>query len=375
MTGKVRLSREFGDELAEIRDRTTLIEPRIQDLRKKRLSFESHIGPIAYVARMVDVPQDTMVFYAIMLLVFVADPLAVTLTIACNMALISFWDVKRPGFRTRADSDTPGLLESMVDRARSVAMLAYRETFEQEKPATQRRRAAGTKGNRRQEEVRRQDTSGTQGARQLAYPGVIIAIACLSAAAAGRRWLAAPETMTIKTRMYRTTIVLLLLAGCASAPPPAREPPSVPLEPAVPVPAPEAVVPPAESVEPAVPEPRPAAPAPRMQGLEAFAELNDEKLLFVYPGMSMVAVERIMGGRQSGSYLNPYKRQTIATVDGEVHEVLFYLTRPPRTGRQVTESQLTPVIFANNRVVAIGRYPLKKLRRSACRASGVGNCP
>ena len=112
-----------------------------------------------------------------------------------------------------------------------------------------------------------------------------------------------------------------------------------------------------------------------MQGLEAFAELNDEKLLYVYPGMSIAAVEHIMGGRQSGSYVNPYKRQTIATVDGKVHEVLFYLTRPPRSGRRVTESQLTPVIFLNNRVVAIGRYPLKKLRRSACQASGVGSCP
>lgn len=145
VTGKVRLSREFGDELAEIRDRNTLIEPRIQELRKKRLSFESHIGPIAYVARMVNVPQDTMVFYAIMLLVFVADPLAVTLTIACNMALIRFWDVKRPRFRARADNQAPGMLESLVERARSVAMLAYRETFEQEKPGAHRRHAGATR--------------------------------------------------------------------------------------------------------------------------------------------------------------------------------------------------------------------------------------
>ena len=130
---KVRLSREFGDELAEIRDRNARIEPRIQELRKKRLSFESHIGPIAYVARMIGVPQDNMVFFAILMLVFVADPLAVTLTIACNMALIRFWDVKRPRFRARPEHNGPGLLESMVDRARSMAMMAYRETFEQEK--------------------------------------------------------------------------------------------------------------------------------------------------------------------------------------------------------------------------------------------------
>lgn len=143
--GKVRLSREFGDELAEIRDRTTAIEPRIQELRKKRLSFESHIGPIAYVARMVGLPQDNVVFYAIMLLVFVADPLAVTLTIACNMVLIRFWDVKRPQFRTRAEPQAPGLFESLVERARSMAMLAYRETFEQEKPGAHRRHAGAAR--------------------------------------------------------------------------------------------------------------------------------------------------------------------------------------------------------------------------------------
>jgi hypothetical protein len=145
VTGKVRLSREFGDELAEIRDRITQLDPRIQELRKKRLSFESHIGPIAYVARMVNVPQDNMVFFAILLLVFVADPLAITLTIACNMALIRFWDVKQPRFRARTESSGPGMLESLVDRARSMAMLAYRETFEHEKPGRVGRRPAQRK--------------------------------------------------------------------------------------------------------------------------------------------------------------------------------------------------------------------------------------
>lgn len=180
----------------------------------------------------------------------------------------------------------------------------------------------------------------------------------------------------IDTRMHRIALALLfLLGGCATAPPPARERPPAAPESATPdTAAPPAAAPspaaPAESLAPA----EPPAP-PRMQGLEAFAELNDEKLLYVYPGMSMAAVERIMGGRQSGSYLNPYKRQTITTVDGKTHEVLFYLTRPPRSGRRVAENQLTPVIFVGNRVVAIGRYQLKKLRRSACQASGVGNCP
>lgn len=143
--GKVRLSREFGDELSEIRDRGTLLEPRIQELRRKRLSFESHIGPIAYVARMLNLPQDNMVFFAILMLVFVADPLAVTLTIACNMALLRFWDVKRQNTRARPERATPGFIESLVERARATASLAYRETFEQEKPGAHRRRAVAKK--------------------------------------------------------------------------------------------------------------------------------------------------------------------------------------------------------------------------------------
>jgi hypothetical protein len=145
--GKIRLSREFGDELAEIRDRTSVIEPRIQELRVKRVAFESHLGPISYVARMIDLPQDTVVFYAILLLVFVADPLAVTLTVAVNMALIRFWDKQvRP--RTMAPPTQPGVFDSVMERARSVALKSYGLTFDRDegrafkKPASAPRKAA-----------------------------------------------------------------------------------------------------------------------------------------------------------------------------------------------------------------------------------------
>jgi hypothetical protein len=86
-----------------------------------------------------------MVFFAILMLVFVADPLAVTLTIACNMALIRFWDVKRPHFSARTAPAVPGFIESMVEGARTMASLAYRETFEQEKPGAHRRHSIAKK--------------------------------------------------------------------------------------------------------------------------------------------------------------------------------------------------------------------------------------
>ena len=94
--GRIRLSREFSYEEEEIRDRLAVIEPRIQQLKLKSLSYESQIGPISYIAKMLHAPQDNIVFFAILMLVFVADPLAVTLTVACNMALLRFLDHPRP---------------------------------------------------------------------------------------------------------------------------------------------------------------------------------------------------------------------------------------------------------------------------------------
>jgi cell division protein FtsB len=123
--GRIRLSREFGDELEQIRDRVTVVEPRIQDLKLKALEYESHIGPISYVAKMLGMPQDDVVFYAILMLVFVSDPLAITLTIATNMLLIRFLD--RSVMQT-AETQVPtrrqhkSIAEKMVARMRDMAL-------------------------------------------------------------------------------------------------------------------------------------------------------------------------------------------------------------------------------------------------------------
>lgn len=135
ISNKIRLSREFSDEQAEIRDRLTNIEPRIQALKVKRLAFESHIGPIAYVARMINAPQDNVVFFAILVLVFVADPLAITLTIASNMVLIRYWDHAR----TRTANGGPGpartpmMFESYLSRVWGTAVEAFRNSARKRK--------------------------------------------------------------------------------------------------------------------------------------------------------------------------------------------------------------------------------------------------
>jgi hypothetical protein len=138
---KIRLSREFGDEVGELRERIAVIEPRIQELRVKSLTYESHIGPISYVARMLEVPQDKIVFMAILMLVFVADPLAVTLTVACNMALIRFLGTTTSSGRVRAMAPImPGVIDRMVSKAQSIAMLSYSSTFGDRKESERGRR-------------------------------------------------------------------------------------------------------------------------------------------------------------------------------------------------------------------------------------------
>lgn len=139
--GRIRLSREFGDELEQIRDRLTVVEPRIQELKLKSLKYESHIGPISYVAKMLNMAQDDVVFYAISMLVFVSDPLAITLTIATNMLLVRFIGgagqppvtESRPVIRRKKS-----LSDIMVERMREMALKSQLRK-------AKRRRAAGVK--------------------------------------------------------------------------------------------------------------------------------------------------------------------------------------------------------------------------------------
>ncbi len=175
--------------------------------------------------------------------------------------------------------------------------------------------------------------------------------------------------------MCRILVVslMLLAAGCATTPRPVVETPTRKL------PAPTAPVTGTQSPAPLVEQksPEPVSPPPVVRkrlSLDDFAEANDEMLLYVYPGMSRQVVEQIMDGHQSGKWANPYKHQTVIGLNRTNYDVLFYLTRAPRAGQRVTENFLTPVIFQNDRVEAIGRYPLKKIRRAACQSRTKGSC-
>lgn len=76
-------------------------EPHIQDLQKqiievqmqlrnenlKKLSFQMEIGPVVYVAELLNANTDKVATYLILLFVFVFDPLAVCMVLATGVAL------------------------------------------------------------------------------------------------------------------------------------------------------------------------------------------------------------------------------------------------------------------------------------------------
>lgn len=81
--------------------------------------------------------------------------------------------------------------------------------------------------------------------------------------------------------------------------------------------------------------------------------------MHVFVGMYRKTVDKIMGSERK-----PYRRKTINGSDGYIYEVIFYLTREPRQGRMINDRMLTPVIFKQGKVAAMGNYQLKKLNRT-----------
>ncbi len=98
---------------------------------------------------------------------------------------------------------------------------------------------------------------------------------------------------------------------------------------------------------------------------ERFLERNENSLLRVYIDMSKTEVMSIMSDHRAGDWVNPCKQEQLMDKNGQVYDVIFYLSRRPVQLRPFNERLMTPVILRDNRVYAIGRYSLKKLRASS----------
>lgn len=85
--GRRQLIQSFESETSRINKRLPEITSEIQRLKTEQVKAEAHVGPIIYIAKVFEMPTDNATKWLIFLLIFVFDPLAVTLTICVNIAL------------------------------------------------------------------------------------------------------------------------------------------------------------------------------------------------------------------------------------------------------------------------------------------------
>ncbi len=76
---------ETDSALTASRDSVLSLQSRITNLESSQ-NEEAKLGPIIFVANTVGLPEDSAALYFIMLLIFVFDPMAVTLVVALSMA-------------------------------------------------------------------------------------------------------------------------------------------------------------------------------------------------------------------------------------------------------------------------------------------------
>ncbi len=105
-----------------------------------------------------------------------------------------------------------------------------------------------------------------------------------------------------------------------------------------------------------------------MDPLEQFRADNKQNLGKLAVGMTRLEVESVMGNARAGGGLpevafgrvqylavrNPMRVENVMASDGSDYVVLFYYTDVRTKDDKVTDDELTPVAFRDNRVAGIG---------------------
>jgi len=85
-SAKAKLRNEYQPQISEINKTILDIKQDIGDLKAKLVDTGVDVGPAIYLARIFNTEIDTVVKWFIFVLIFVFDPLAVSLVIAANVA-------------------------------------------------------------------------------------------------------------------------------------------------------------------------------------------------------------------------------------------------------------------------------------------------
>lgn len=84
---KFALYNESRGHVTQLTEQSKVLNTEMEELRRKMLNMETEVGPIIFVAEMVDVPVDAVAKFLILVFVSVFDPLAICLVFAMNLAI------------------------------------------------------------------------------------------------------------------------------------------------------------------------------------------------------------------------------------------------------------------------------------------------
>lgn len=84
---KQRLVKEFATERKTLDTRLSEITPELQTLEQQHVTVKAKVGPIMFIAEVMGKDPNTAVFWFVIILISVFDPLAVALTVATNIAI------------------------------------------------------------------------------------------------------------------------------------------------------------------------------------------------------------------------------------------------------------------------------------------------
>lgn len=87
VAARQKLMREFKSEYDRINPRIETLRAEVAELQKHKITSEAKVGPIVFISKVLGSETDDAIFWLVVLIVCVFDPLAVALTIATNIAI------------------------------------------------------------------------------------------------------------------------------------------------------------------------------------------------------------------------------------------------------------------------------------------------
>ena len=120
-TAKKQLREEYNPKVLELNDEILDIKQDISDLKVELVETGVDVGPAIYLARAFDTDIDTVVKFFIFILIFVFDPMAVSLIIAYNVVV-----------RKENDNSIEGTVKEKVVLEKPIDIYTAREDLEED---------------------------------------------------------------------------------------------------------------------------------------------------------------------------------------------------------------------------------------------------